>query len=248
MVSHRCQENSYFAHKIKLKMFPLLDRNIPHVEDKILSYLDPKGLTNSMLVCKEWCQKVRPFRYEWYATILREKGKIPLQIAVIRRYDQLISFFLRDKQVNVNETNKWDGYTALMEAAIHGQERITRLLLEREDIEVNIRSKYHGCTALSLAAGHGHAGVVKILLERPNILVNDRGAFGYTALMEAAMMREASAVEELLKHPNIDVNIKDNNGHTALSNTRGKYQRLSNTTLDIEQSLNKEKIIKMLEE
>ena len=218
-------------------MFPLLDRNIPHVEQKILSYLGPKELATSMLVCMEWYQKARPFLYEWYATIQRENEKVPLQMAIISGYDHLVPYFLRDKQVNINESCKWTGWTALMEATFLGEESITRMLLEREDIDINTKTEY-GTTALSLAAAHGRAGVVKILLERPDILVNDRCTFGYTALMEAAKVRQASVVEELLKHPDIDVY-----SH-AVSYAKMPLHRKETT----EDSLNRKKIIKMFEE
>ena len=39
--------------KITFKMFPLLDRNLPHVEEKILSYLEPKDLAAAMVVSKQ---------------------------------------------------------------------------------------------------------------------------------------------------------------------------------------------------
>ena len=35
-------------------MFPLLDINLPHVEEKIISYLRPRDLFNAKLVCKKW--------------------------------------------------------------------------------------------------------------------------------------------------------------------------------------------------
>ena len=106
-------------------MFPLLDRNIPHVEHKIISYLDLKDLAATMLVCNEWYQKAWPILYEWYATIQRKNKDVPLHMAILNGYYHLIAFFLRDKQVNVNETREWSGYTALMQAAIRGEERIT---------------------------------------------------------------------------------------------------------------------------
>ena len=226
-------------------MFPLLDRNIPHVEDKILSYMEYKELATSMLVCKEWCQKARPFLYEWFATIQRKEEKVPLQMAVIGGYDHLVAFFLRDKEVDVNETSQ-TGRTALMEAAIFGKERITRMLLEREDIDINLKTSNGYCAALFSAAACGRAGVVKILLERPDILVNDRSIiFGHTALIEAVCHRGTSVIEELLKHPDIDVNIQDADGETALSLAKRNFQLRKETTEDF---LNKKKIIKMLEE
>ena len=231
-------------------MFPLLNRNIPHVEDKILSYLEPKGLLTSMLVCREWCQKARPFLFEWYANyaiIQRKKGRVPLQMAIIDGYDHLVAFLLQDEQVDVNETSKWPmlGRTALMEAIIHGKDRITRILLEREDTDVLMESRYHGDTALSVAAAHGNAGAVKMLLARPLIGINDCSLNGDSALIKAVIAGEASVVEELLKHPGINVNIRDTSGYTALSHAK---MEINGTWGTMCTSATRRKIIKLLED
>ena len=123
---------------MKLKMFPLLDRNLPDVEENILSYLQPKDLAASMLVCKEWCQRAKPFLYKCYAYIQRKNGDVPLQTAVISGYEHLVAFFLHEKQVDVNEISKKTGMTALMEAACNGKDQIAKMLLGREEIDVNL--------------------------------------------------------------------------------------------------------------
>ena len=235
-----------FGLRIKPEMFPLLNRNIPHVEEKILSYLDTKSLAASMLVCKEWCRKASPFLYECYATIQRKEGTVPLQMAVANGHNHLVAFFLRDKQVNVNEMAKTYGCTALMDAAILGKERVTRMLLEREDIDINMKSRHSGHTALSLAANYGQARTVKVLLKRRDILVNSCCKNGETALILAARMMKASVVKELLNHPDIDVNIQDQWGRTALS--YAKMEMENTFDLNSEELLNREEIIKMLEE
>ena len=207
-------------------MFPTLDRNIPHVEDKILSCLKPKDLATSMLVCREWCQKAKPFLYKWYATIQRKKGLIPLHEAINSCYDHLAAFLIKDKRVNVDETSFYG--TALMTAAFYSKGRITKMLLEREDIDINKKCENpghvalhlaasRGCTALHIAASRGHASIVKMLLERKDVLVNARCKQGRTALIVAAIEGHANVVEELLQHPDIDVNMQDIYGQTALS-------------------------------
>ena len=232
-----------------------MNRNLPHVESKIISYLEPKDLAASMLVSKEWCQRVNPFLCAWYAYIQRRNGDVPLQMAVIHGHDHLVAFFLQDNQHDPNEICNHTGRTALMEAALHDNDRITKMLLERDDIDVNLvsdRIQYmhirahpgisHRCNALELAASNGHAGVVKLLVKRADIDVNaTRSPFGHTALMEAVINMQASAVEELLKHPNIDVNIVDGNGRSALS--RAKALMAWPTTL-----MERQKIITMLKE
>ena len=110
-------------------MFPLIDRNLPHVEEKILSYLEPKDLAAAMVVSKQWYQRAKPFLCEWYAYIQRKNGEVPLQTAVADGYDHLVAFFLRKKQVNVNEISKKTKTNALMEAARYGRDLIAKMLL-----------------------------------------------------------------------------------------------------------------------
>ena len=205
-------------------MFPLLDRNLPHVEEKILSYLEPKGLATAMLVSKQWHQRAKPLLCEWYANNQRKNGDVPLQTAVAHGYDHLVAFFLQKKQTNVNEISKKTGMNALVEAARCKREQIAKMLLEREDIDVNLYyyNKFRTAlryTALHFAVTNGHSGVVKLLVERTDTDVNVRGGFfGRTALIFAVKYGQVGAMEELLKHPKIDVNYKkDNCGFTALS-------------------------------
>ena len=133
------------------KMFPQLDRIVPCIEDKILSYLEPRDLAASMLVCKDWCQKARPLLYKLYANSARKEGVVPLIKATRNGHHHQIVFLLRDEQTDVNEKG-WYGQTALMEAAIRGNVEIARMLLDTEDIEVNIRNN-NGYNALSYANG-----------------------------------------------------------------------------------------------
>ena len=201
-------------------MFPLLDRNLPHVEENILSYLQPKDLAASMLVSKEWCQRAKPFLCKCYAYIQRQNGEVPLQTAVVDGYEHLVAFFLQEKQIDINEISKKTGLTALMEAACNGKDQIAKMLLGRKDIDVNMHHQYSPRSALHIAAFNGHAGVVKLLVERSDIDVNSRGPFGSTALLLALKNDQEGVIEELLKCPKIDANVEDYNGLTALSRAK----------------------------
>ena len=108
-------------------MFPLLNnRNLHHVERKILSYLGHMDLVWAAFVCKRW-----------YQAIEKKEGRNIVLWAVINGCEHLVEFILGDDSLNVNEyAIDWTG-TALMYAATNGQERIVRLLLERKDILVN---------------------------------------------------------------------------------------------------------------
>ena len=240
-------------------MFPLLDRNLPHVEEKILSYLEPKGLATAMLVSKQWYQRAKPLLCEWYAYIQRKNGDVPLHMAVAHGYDHLITFFLQDERYDINEICSHTGKTALMEAALSGNYRITKMLLGRDDIDVNMVSNqgqyaishahsdkllhtYIRRNALQLAARNGHAGIVKLLVERGDTDVKAAlGPFGNIALIEGVMHMHASVVEEILKHPDIDVNMAGGNGCSPLS--LAKDLPVWPTTLK-----GRQKIIAMLEE
>ena len=241
-----------FPH-MKLEMFPQLDRNIPHVEEYILSYLQPKDLAASMLVSKEWSQRAKPLLCKCYAYIQRKNGNIPLQSAVIDGYEHLVAFFLQEKQINVNEISKRTGMTALMEVACNGKDQIAKMLLGREDIRVNMHSFKNNSPypALHLAALYGHVGVVKLLVERSDIDVNSRGQYGSTALILALRNGQEGAVEELLKCPKIDVNVGDKDGLTALSMAK-HYLAHFNEMRPLEEKAQKiveklEKLIEILE-
>ena len=136
-------------------------RHVPHIEEKILSYMRPTDLTASKSVSMEW----------WYVVVRMREGR-PLIEASRRGLHNLVHFLLSEKSVNVNEVlpsrsrrccpiiclneaccteAKTKGYTALMLAACNGHDGIVEQLLERGDIDVNT-SNEHGQTALILAA------------------------------------------------------------------------------------------------
>ena len=165
----------------KTKMFPSMARLVPHIEEKILSYMRPRDLTVSMSVCMEW----------WYVIVKRKAGKGPLIEAAGMGLERVIAFLLSEKSVNVNEVlsryprccpirclneffcteAKAKGFTALMFAARDGHDGIVEQLLERRDTDVNASNEYSR-TALILAAQRGHERVVRLLLDRNDIDVN----------------------------------------------------------------------------
>ena len=80
----------------KNNMFPLLNRNEPHVEQKILSYLGPDDLTMVAFVCKNWYMKTR-----------KMKRRGVLFRAVTTGCEHLVAYILNDKQIDVNERSRW---------------------------------------------------------------------------------------------------------------------------------------------
>ena len=109
-------------------MFPLIDRNLPHVEDAILSYLGPRELGQSALVCKDWYHKTKTLLCRWYVVTQRSKGMVPLIEAVRSGYDHLVCYLLKDKNTFVNERGTSQIYhcqsIALMVAASYGHDKI----------------------------------------------------------------------------------------------------------------------------
>ena len=151
-------------------MFPLLERNIPHIEEKILSYLEPRDLAASRLVCRKWSCKAKPFLYDWFGRQNRNKGRVPLIVATTHGYVDLVAYFLSDEHLDVNEhyARQW---TALLWAVHLGLVEIVKLLLQREDIDVNA-SESTGKTPLIEAAFMGNASIAELLLHHPDININ----------------------------------------------------------------------------
>ena len=170
-------------------MFPLLDRNLPHVEETILSYLSPRELEQSALVCKAWYHKTQIPLCQWYVVTQRSEGLVPLIEAARSGYDHLVYYLLKDKNTLVNEVPKyrrkwprWDAIiqkyvrspgttTALIEAAIQGNDKIVELLMKRDDIDIN-KADHQGRTALYMATLKNNWAIAKQLLQRKDIVVN----------------------------------------------------------------------------
>ena len=243
-------------------MFPLIDRSIPHVEERILSYLVPRDLAASMLVCRLWYDRAKPFICQQYVATVRREGEVPL-CAAAHDGHLMVTFLLRDKHLDVNE--KWNnfrpgvnrkesgvGMTALMEAATEGHQGIIRLLLEREDVDVNVRSPFSdrasGYTALTWAAKHGHGKIVRMLLGRKEVEVNVATPIAdRTPLMEAIRYGHMEVAELLLRHPAVNVNHKDKmGGLTALSYAKAK-DKTNKRTKKRKVNLKMKKVIAMLE-
>ena len=246
-------------------MFPLIDQSVPHVEERILSYLEPRDLAASMLVCRLWYNRTKPFIFHQYMATQRREGEVPLCAAAYNGHLHMVAFLLRDKHLDVNET--WNklrprpcpghdctrhGMTALMEAAIAGHQGIIRLLLEREDIDVNVRAPFSdraiGYTALTWAAKHGHAKIVRMLLGRKDLEVNVATPIAdRTPLMEAIRYGHMEVAELLLRHPAVNVNHKDKmGGLTALSYAKAK-DKTNKRTKKRKVNLKIKKVIAMLE-
>ena len=124
-------------------MFPLLNRNVPHVEHKILAYLGPKDLVTAAFVCKEW-----------YAATGEKEGKAVLLKAVATGCEHLVAYILEDQHINVNEhwicslscvnaiwgmtrdgtalscSVLYDGNCALLVAVMSRKEEMVKLLLK----------------------------------------------------------------------------------------------------------------------
>jgi len=76
-----------------------------------------------------------------------------------------------DQGIPIDNSGVWDGFTALADAAYHGQEAVVRLLLEagaNPAFHCISSTKKYGSkdnTPLGLAAAKGHIGSMKLLLD-----------------------------------------------------------------------------------
>ena len=157
-------------------MFPLLHRNVPHIEQKILSYLEPWKLTSAAFVSKTW----------YLAAKKADNGYSFLFEAIYRDLADVVAFILEDKHVNVNGQSTFgigDGWTPLKIAAKKGNEGV---LLSREDIDVNAPD-HKGDTALLAAVKGGHEQIVEILLKRKDLNPNISDKRGVSPLLRATI-------------------------------------------------------------
>ena len=80
----RCLEPALAHDKVELHneypgMFPLINRDLPAVDDKILSYLSPRDLTAAKSVCKKWYSTVH-MNMRIYAEIVAVSAEYATQI------------------------------------------------------------------------------------------------------------------------------------------------------------------------
>ena len=178
-------------------MFPLLNRNVPHVEQKILSYLEPDDLVMAAFVCKRW----------YLATGTTERHSILLR-AVEIGCQHLVTYILDDQQIKINES--WPLRTPLYHAVINEQEQMVKLLLGRGNIDVNLNNP------LMWAAFTGNMEILQLLLNREDIAINNADVYGTNALMNAAWKGHDKIVKDLLRRQDLDINAKNKAGDNAM--------------------------------
>ena len=152
-------------------MFPLMNRNVPDVEDKIISYLEHRDLEASKLVNREWNQ-----------AITRREGNnslFPLLGKSLPRVEERILSFLNPKDLAVSKlvNMRWYvasqtmmGFDPFYGAVLKGYEHMSAFLLNDLDQNVNLRFNIGQVwKPLITATLHGQDGIVQQLLKRPLI-------------------------------------------------------------------------------
>ncbi|HXP13534.1 MAG TPA: ankyrin repeat domain-containing protein [Stellaceae bacterium] len=107
----------------------------------------------------------------------------------------------------------YDGYTALMYAAINNNVQIAYILLSHSTAHLDVRDKF-GNTALHLAAQRGSLDVMRQLLDA-KAPIDMQNRQGITPLMMAANNGRTEAVKLLLKY-GADTSKQDYTGRDAL--------------------------------
>jgi hypothetical protein len=163
--------------------------------------------------CRENLVFLLKYLFEDQGAKLKTKNEF-LILASQNGHKDIVAFLL-EKGIDINQTDKYDGKTALMRASSEGHVEIVKLLLAKENIEINQTTK-SGWTALMKAPENGHVEIVKLLLVKDNIEINQTDQNGLTALMWASEQGHVEIVKLLLAKENIEINQEDKLGNTAL--------------------------------
>ena len=107
----------------------------------------------------------------------------------------------------------WDGYTALMMAAIKNNCPMIQLLL-KNGANIN-KADYIGNPALMIAINSKQPEAIECLLSNPKIAINQQNQDGWTALM-LAVYQDNCALIQLLLNKGADSNKTNYEGDTAL--------------------------------
>ena len=153
----------------------LLTKNVSHIHEKILLYLDYDTFKNCQGVCKAWddlltseafVKKAKPKYYyeerrkKWKNKPVRENFELTrmCEFGNTDKVRQLLS-----NGVNPNCSPSYFGTTPLRIAAVKGHKDIVEMLLDA-GIDPD-REDGGDQTPLMFAAGNGRVGIVKLLLE-----------------------------------------------------------------------------------
>ena len=195
-------------------MFPSMNRNVPDIEDKIISYLEHKDLIASKLVNREWNQAIA--RREGNNVLFPKLGKS------LPRVEERILSFLDPKDLAVLKlvSMKWyvasqtmmrHEYDPLYKAVLKNYEHISAFILKDQDQSVNLRFNRGQVWSWSwkpliTATLRGRDEIVHQLLKRPDIDVNATDLDGESALTLAAARGKERIVQLLLERPEVHVN------------------------------------------
>jgi ankyrin repeat protein len=138
-----------------------------------------------------------------------KNGLIPLTIATICGYDEIVKILLQCKDIELNKKDR--GMTALMYAVKYNNETIMNLLLEN-NADINILSD-EGNNLLFYASINDNNKIFEQLL--PKFNVNHQNDLGNTTLITATNNSNKIKMQKLLEY-GADVNIRNNKEFSAL--------------------------------
>lgn len=184
-VLHRAVQAGNLSLIIELfSTFPSIDVNIQNGEGKTaIFYCDCVEESGVKILNYLLDKKADP-------AIVSNSGFTPLMDAVIHRLDDAYVQVLIDskKELNVNQIETQDGYTAFTWAVVNLDLNMATLLLQIKEVDVNAKlsSKNHqGQTALHNVVKHDHKELVNLLLNREEINVNAIDDNGFSPIFFA---------------------------------------------------------------
>ena len=147
-------------------------------------------------------------------------GRTQLHHCASKGLTTSVKRLLSIRNITVNVTDDWNGWTPLYFAAYNGHVEITRLLLQN-GADVNVRS-HGGNTPLHWAAIQGHVDILHLLVENGADL-EAQNNYGERALHIATRCGHLPFIQELISRYHVDINARENYGITALSRARHGY-------------------------
>jgi len=139
---------------------------------------------------------------------------------------QTVRDIVINKDVDINNTDEYHGYTPLMWASGLNQTEVVSFLLTQPELQLDKRNYINGGTVLHMVCDYNNlVSVVRLICQdrrcTPSV-INIKDNYGRTALMRAVYFGSIDIVKEIEKVEGTDFDTKDRDGKTLIEVARMK--------------------------